>query len=70
MIPVPADVRKWLPGDAVFDGTVYVPETLKPGPYRFRVALLGPQSEQPAIRLAIQGREPDGWYVVGSIVVE
>ena len=28
---VPVDVRKWLPGDAVFDGPLYVPENLKPG---------------------------------------
>lgn len=64
------DVRKWLPGDAVFDGTVYVPETLPPGTYRLRVALLDPRTGQPAIRLAIEGREADGWYGLGAIVVE
>jgi len=70
VIRLPADVRKWLPGDAVFDGTVYVPNDLKPGSYRLRVGLLDPRTEQPAIRLAIQGRDPDGWYDLGPLVVE
>ena len=43
-IKLPVDVRKWLPGDAVFDGTIYIPETLKPGSYRLRVALLDPRT--------------------------
>ncbi len=70
VIRLPADVRRWLPGDAVFDGSIYVPENLKPGTYRFRVAMLDPRTEQPAIRLAIQGRDPDGWYDLGQVAVE
>jgi hypothetical protein len=67
---VPVDVRKWLPGDAVFDGTLYVPDTLTPGAYSFRVAMLDPRTQLPAIQFAIQGREPDGWYRLGSIKVQ
>jgi hypothetical protein len=70
VIRTEADVRKWLPGDAVFDGSVYVPETLKAGTYRVRVGLLDPRTEQPAIRLAIEGRQADGWYDLGEISVE
>jgi hypothetical protein len=70
VIRTDAEVRKWLPGDAVFDGTVYVPEDLKPGSYRFCLALLDPRTEQPAIRLAIEGRQADGWYNLGEISVE
>lgn len=69
VIPLPVDVRKWLPGDAVFDGTVYVPETLRPGIYSFRVAMLDPRSGDPAIRFAIDGRQPDGWYNLGTITI-
>jgi hypothetical protein len=68
-IKLPVDVRKWLPGDAVFDGTVYIPERLKPGSYRLRVALLDPRTGQPAIKLAIEGLEPDGWYDLAPIEV-
>lgn len=66
---LPADVRKWLPGDAVFDGAVYVPSSLKPGEYRLRLALLDPRTHEPAIKLAIKGRDADGWYSVGTISI-
>lgn len=65
-----ADVRKWLPGDAVFESTLYVPDDLPPGAYRFQVALLDPRTLEPAIRLAIAGRQPDGWYDLGGITVK
>jgi hypothetical protein len=68
-IMLPVDVRKWLPGDAVFDGTIYISEGLKPGSYRLRVALLDPRTGQPAIKLAIEGLEPDGWYDLAPIEV-
>lgn len=70
VITVPVDVRKWLPGDAVFDGSLYVPETLPEGTYDLRVAMLDPRSGQPAVRLAITGRDPDGWYSQGRLQVK
>jgi Domain of unknown function (DUF4832) len=70
IVPLPVDIRKWLPGDSVYDGTVYVPASLKPGNYRLRVGMLDPLTGQPAIQLAIEGRQPDGWYDVGSIEVQ
>ena len=66
---LPVDVRKWLPGDAVFDGTVYIPDGLKAGSYRLRVALLDPRTGKPAIKLAIEGLECDGWYSLAPIEV-
>jgi Domain of unknown function (DUF4832)/Beta-galactosidase len=70
VIKTPADVRTWLPGDAVFDGSLYVLERLKPGEYHFRVGLLDPRTGRPAIKLAIEGRQPDGWYDLGTIRVQ
>jgi hypothetical protein len=64
------DVRQWLPGDAVFDGTIYVPDTLKSGKYRLRVGILDPRTRQPAIQLAIEGKQADGWYDLGEIQIE
>lgn len=69
VIRTPAKVRKWLPGDSVFNSTIYVPSRLSPGNYRFRVALLDPRTGKPAINLAIEGRQPDGWYDVGAVAV-
>ena len=67
---LPVDLRKWLPGDAIFEDTIYVPDSLKPGAYRVRVAMLDPRTGQPAIQLAIEGRQPDGWYDLGEIAIE
>ncbi|HVT97527.1 MAG TPA: DUF4832 domain-containing protein [Acidobacteriaceae bacterium] len=69
VIRVPADVRTWLPGDAVFDGTLYIPDTLPPATYSFRVAMIDPLTNKPAIRLAIDGRDSDGWYDMGTVSV-
>lgn len=69
VITVPVDVRKWLPGDAVFDGSLFIPETLPEGTYDFRVAMLDPRTGKPAVRFAIAGRDPDGWYGEGHIRV-
>jgi hypothetical protein len=66
-VNIPVDIRKWLPGDAVFDGPLYVSEDLKPGKYKVRVAMLDPRTGKPAIQFAIQGRQPDGWYELGEI---
>ncbi len=68
-IKIPVDVRKWLPGDAVFDGTVYVPAELSDGEYRVRIAMLDPRTGIPAIRFANESREDDGWYAMGSLTV-
>ena len=69
LIKLPVDIRKWLPGDAAFDGTIYIPASLKQGSYRLRVALLDPQAGRPAIKLAIEGLQPDGWYDLAPIEV-
>ncbi|HSB18181.1 MAG TPA: DUF4832 domain-containing protein [Bryobacteraceae bacterium] len=66
---VPVDIRKWMPGDAVYDGSLYVDHSLKPGTYRVRVAVLDPRTNEPAVRLAIEGLQPDGWYDLGEITL-
>ena len=65
-----ANVREWLPGDAVFEKALYIPDDLKPGDYQLRVALLDPRTLAPAVRLAIEGRDPDGWYSLGQVTVQ
>jgi hypothetical protein len=70
VIALDTDVRRWLPGDAVYENTFAVPRELAPGRYPLRVGLLDPVTRSPAIQLAIAGRQPDGWYQVGEIVVE
>ena len=61
------DVRRWLPGDAVFDGPLFVPDGLAAGDYKLAVALLDPVTLAPGVRLGIEGRQDDGWYGLGQI---
>jgi hypothetical protein len=70
ILRIPVDVRKWLPGDAVYDGSLYIPEDLPPREYRVRIAMLDPRTGQPAVRLAIQGRQDDGWYDLGPVTIQ
>lgn len=70
VINIPVDVRTWEPGDAVYDGTLYVPESLASGTYDVRIAMLDSRTHEPAIRFAIAGRDPDGWYTMGTIIVK
>lgn len=64
-----ADIRSWLPGDSVCEKPVYIDAGLKPGKHRIRLALLDPRTGKPAIRLAIAGRQDDGWYDIGEVEV-
>ena len=69
-IRIPVDVRKWLPGDAVYDGTVYIPAELEDGEYQVRIAMLDPRTGASAIRFGNEGRQEDGWYAMGSLTVQ
>jgi len=69
VIVTDAQMRNWLPGDAVWDGAVYVPDDLPAGDYQVAVAILDPRLGKPAIQLAIEGRDPEGWYSVGQVEV-
>jgi hypothetical protein len=64
-----ADLRKWLPGDAVYEDPIFAPDDLPAGEYTLSVGLLDPVSLLPGIRLAIEGRGNDGWYSLGKIYV-
>jgi hypothetical protein len=68
-LQVSATLTEWLPGDAIVDQSLYIPEDLPPGRYKVRVGILDPQSSEPAIRLGIEGRQEDGWYNLGSVIV-
>jgi len=64
-----ADIRKWLPGDSLFNSAVTIPEAMPIGRYDVSIALLEPTTRQARIKLAIAGRAADGWYSLGSVEV-
>jgi len=48
---------------------VAVPADIPPGRYRLSVAVIGEKTLEPAIRLAIEGRAPDGWYPLSHLTI-
>ncbi len=67
VLPTAADLQSWLPGDNLYDSAVVVPATAVEGTYRLQLGILDQRTDQPKIKLAIAGREPDGWYTMGKI---
>ncbi len=65
-----ADIRNWLPGDNLFDSSVTIPQGTPPGQYELELAILDSGSDQPKVKLAIEGRRADGWYELGKIKIE
>ena len=69
IIDTRADVRSWLPGDAVYDDTLAAPAELAPGEYEIGVAIVDPVTRKPKVKLAIAGVDEGGWYNLGAITV-
>ncbi|MBL7714429.1 MAG: DUF4832 domain-containing protein [Bdellovibrionales bacterium] len=62
-----SDIRKWLPGDNLLDGSVSLPTDFPAGEFDIALGLVNPTNRSPAVRLAIHGRTSDGWYPLGKI---
>jgi hypothetical protein len=65
-----ADLRTWLPGDIVYDSAVFLPVDMPEGQYDLEIAIVEPRTRRPHVRLAIEGRQADGWYRMGTIHVK
>ncbi|UCF38818.1 MAG: DUF4832 domain-containing protein [Acidobacteriota bacterium] len=63
-----ADITVWLPGDNVFDSSVFLPLEMEAGSYSLDLAIVD-ENLEPKVRLAIEGRLEDGWYRLGEIGV-
>lgn len=64
-----ADIRSWLPGDALYDDAVFLPLDFPSGDYDLDIALIDPISKKPRVQLAIAGNDSEGWYRLGKIRV-
>ncbi len=63
------DLTKWLPGEHAASATVEVPADLPAGKYTLRLGFVDPNSDQPALKLAIAGRDEEGWYALSEVAV-
>lgn len=64
-----ADIRKWLPGDIVYNNAVFVPDSTPASTYDLQISIVDPVSHKPKVKLAIEGITPDGWYQLGKITL-
>ncbi len=67
VIVTQADIRKWLPGDAIYEDSIALPPGLRAGSYDLAIGILDPDTRQPKLKLAIAGRTADGWYPLGRV---
>ena len=64
-----ADIREWLPGDALYNDAVFIPYGFPAGIYDLQISIVDRQYREPGIKLAIEGRDEEGWYTLGKIEV-
>jgi hypothetical protein len=63
-------IRGWLPGSQATKTTVQLPKTVRPGRYDVAIGLVDPATKLPAVRLAIEGRDAEGWYPVSRLEIQ
>ena len=62
-------IRGWLPGLRETAMPLRLPGSISPGIYELAVGVLDPENRKPAVRLAIAGRDTEGWYPVSRVEV-
>jgi hypothetical protein len=64
-----ADINSWFPGDNLYDDAIFVPGDMQPGNYELQVGIVDNQKHEPKVNLAIEGKDPEGWYPIGKIEI-
>ncbi|MFO7668019.1 MAG: DUF4832 domain-containing protein [Bacteroidales bacterium] len=64
-----ADIRDWLPGDNLYNDAVFIPPDLSHGWYDLQIGIIDPLDSEPVIDLAIEGKDQEGWYTLGKILI-
>jgi len=65
-----ADIREWLPGDNLYNSAVFIPWDMPSGEYDLQIGMIDPLSLEPAIKMAIEGIDQEGWYTLGKIKIQ
>jgi len=63
-------IQGWLPGKADLRESFRVPTTLARGRCELAIGIVDPRTKQPAVRLAISGRDAEGWYSLGAVEID
>jgi len=70
VLPSEASIKGWLPGEIKISESFDLPDNIKPGHYELAIGVVEPGTKNPAVRLAIAGRDEDGWYPLSAIEVK
>ena len=65
-----ADINSWFPGDNLYDDVFFVPRDMPAGRYKIQIGIVDPQSHKPKVNLAIEGKDPEGWYPLGNLEIK
>ena len=69
VLPTDLKITEWLPGDNIYDHSLWLPADLPEGNYNIQAAIVDRMNYEPRVKLAIEGRQADGWYQLGQIEV-
>ncbi len=67
---VKEDIQNWLPGTGNVVHQLQLPSNLPKGEYTLCIAILDPQTGEPAIKFAMEGNRGDLRYRLGAIKIE
>ncbi len=67
VVPLPLQVRDWLPGRHAVESAVQLPGNLPRGRLELALGIVNPVDGSPKISLAIEGRDAAGWYPLGPL---
>lgn len=62
-------IRGWLPGTRKTEAALKLPTSIQPGHYELAIGVVDLSSKTPAVRLAIAGRDAEGWYPVSHVEI-
>ena len=63
-------IKGWLPGEIAVTEQARIPEGMAKGKCQLAVGLVDAATKAPAVKLAIEGRDGEGWYGVSAFAVE
>jgi hypothetical protein len=62
-------IKGWLPGSRTLEQRINLPADLAPGRYTLSLGVVDPRTGEPGVRLAIEGRDAQGWYPLSGIEI-
>ena len=65
-----ADITSWMPGDNLYDNSIFIPVDMPEGEYQLQIGIVDRQLLQPKVKLGIEGKDSEGWYTLGSISIK